>query len=388
MNACPDPAANLGVVHSVLGAVECHVRTYSQAGYEALSGPQSFFPTALTLLLTIYIGLLGLRLMLGLGSARLMDAPLIALKIGFVLALTLNWTTFQTLVFDMTMRAPLDVARVVAAPATRGGSELASSPLDGLQAAYDQIGLDATALGKAAGPNPQILQGGAAAAAEGLWKAQRTLFMSTVGLIAISMIAVGVLAAVGPVFIALFLFEQTRGLFAGWLRALLAAALTPMLCWITTVVMLVAAEPWLVQLAQQREAGWLEPESAVTLSAIVFIFAAAQAALALGAGAIAAGFQLSLPRSARRAERASSPATQTAPTPSRPERLALQLQQSSALRVARYSSSAGGATSGSAWNATVPPGAVGAGAAGPPGAGDRYRRAAVLDGLRSSRSGS
>ena len=48
---------------------------------------------------------IGYRLLFGEG-ARLTDAPMIALKIGAVLALVTNWSLFQTLVFDLAERAP------------------------------------------------------------------------------------------------------------------------------------------------------------------------------------------------------------------------------------------------------------------------------------------
>ena len=114
---CPAPNVDAGVVKSVLSAVDCNVRYYSQAGYFALTGPDSVFPTALTLLLTLYVAIVGYRLLLGLGGARLADAPMMAVKIGFILALTLNWTAFQTLVFDVAIKAPVELARIVARPA-------------------------------------------------------------------------------------------------------------------------------------------------------------------------------------------------------------------------------------------------------------------------------
>lgn len=386
MSLCPDPSFDAGVVRSVLGSVDCHVRAYSEAGYLALTGPGSFFPTALTILLTIYVALLGLKLLFGLGGARLLDAPLIALKIGLILTLTLNWTAFQTVVFDLTMKAPLQIAELVARPATHSGSELAASPLDGLQRAYDELELDAKAFAKAAGPNPQVLRGGEAAAAQSLWSAQKALFMGTAGLMAIAIIAVGVLVSVGPIFIALFLFQETRGLFAGWLRALLGAALVPTLCWAATAVLLVVLEPWLVKLAAEREAGTLQIASAQALSSVVFIFAAAEAVLAFGAGVIASGFQIQFGRSA------GSAGSRTAHTVvqvdlSRPERLALQLQQSARWRSSNpalspsYGSPAGGLT------AALQGGGRGAAYAPAPGprSGDGYRREAFLDRLRSSR---
>lgn len=252
MDVCPAPPPTAGVIRGVLSTIDCHTRVYAQSGYEALNGPQSIFPTALTLMLTLYIALLGYRMLLGVSTTRLTDAPLIALKVGVVLSLALNWNTFQTLVFDVTMKAPLQLAQTIGAPAAASGAALVSDPLGGLQVTYDELARSASALGKLAGPNPEVLRGGEAAAAQALWQAQTALFMSTAGVMAIAIIAVGVLSATGPVFIALVMFDATRGLFEGWLRALLAAAFIPMLCWSATTLLLVVVDPLLVRLAQGR----------------------------------------------------------------------------------------------------------------------------------------
>lgn len=329
MDVCPAPPPTAGVIRGVLSTIDCHTRVYAQSGYEALNGPQSVFPTALTLLLTIYIALLGYRMLLGVGSTRLTDAPLIALKIGVVLSLALNWNTFQTLVFDVTMKAPLQLAQTIGAPAAAKGAALVSDPLGGLQVTYDELARSASALGKLAGPNPEVLRGGEAAAAQALWKAQTALFMSTAGVIAIAIIAVGVLSATGPVFIALVMFDATRGLFEGWLRALLAAAFIPMLCWSATTLLLVVVDPLLVRLAQGRLAGAPDTQAAVMVSAVIFIFAAAQAALTVGAAVIAGGFQPG--RQAKRTERTTRQERTAVSAPqalSRPDRLAQSLQTS------------------------------------------------------------
>lgn len=331
MDACPAPPPTAGVIRGVLSTIDCHTRVYAQSGYEALNGPQSIFPTALTLLLTIYIALLGYRMLLGVSATRLTDAPLIALKVGVVLSLALNWNTFQTLVFDVTMKAPLQLAQTIGAPAAASGAALVADPLGGLQVTYDELARSASALGKLAGPNPEVLRGGEAAAAEALWKAQTALFMSTAGVMAIAIIAVGVLSATGPVFIALVMFDATRGLFEGWLRALLAAAFIPMLCWSATTLLLVVVDPLLVRLAQGRLAGAPDTQAAVMVSAIVFIFAAAQAALTVGAAVIAGGFR---PGGADLRARSPSNLERVAASPalilSRPDRLAQSLQAPSA----------------------------------------------------------
>ena len=331
MNVCPGPADHLGAVRGVLASVDCQVQTYAKAGYLALTGPASFFPAALTSLLVIYVALIGFRLIFGIGQQRLADAPILALKLGLVLAVALNWATFQTLVFNLAADAPMDVAQLLGGPLRGGQSHLAADPVTGLQILYDELAGDAAAFGTQAGPNPLVLQGGDAAAAQKLWNAQNTLFLSTAGLLAVAMIAVGILATVGPVFIALALLAETSGLFFGWLRALVGAALVPLLGWTTTLILLVTVEPWVDELAAGRATGNLNPDLADTVCLMINVFAAAQAALVLGALVIASG--LSLRRSSRGADRtphlATLPAAQVT-TLSRPAQLALALGRTGA----------------------------------------------------------
>jgi type IV secretion system protein VirB6 len=333
MMTCPGPADSLGAVLGVLGSVDCQVEGYARAAYLALSGPQSFFPVALTSLLVIYVALIGFRMMLGIGQTRVVDAPLIALKLGIVLSLVFNWSLFETLVFNLAADAPYEVAKVVSEPLRGGGSSLAADPLAGLQSLYDELGTDAEDLGHKAGPNPVLLQGGEALASQKLWTAQSVLFVSTAGVLAMAMIAVGILTALGPLFIALALLSETAGLFWGWLRALAGVALIPMLCWTTTLILLVTAEPWAQDLASGRAAGHIRLATVDTLSLIVFVFAAAQAALAAAGLAIAGG--LGMP--GRKAVRGAAPRADTimgdGPAPamanpgamSRADRLALTL---------------------------------------------------------------
>ena len=76
--------------------------------------------TALTVLMTIYVAWMGLRIMFGMG--RVSDMPWVALKIGAILALVTSWPLFQTLVFDVASKAPIELARIVTAPSAAGSS--------------------------------------------------------------------------------------------------------------------------------------------------------------------------------------------------------------------------------------------------------------------------
>jgi type IV secretion system protein VirB6 len=341
-----------GVIRGVLAAVDCQTRAYAQGGYLALTTGSNTFQAALTALLTIYVALIGYRMLFAQGDVRLSDAPGIALKVGAILALVTSWSTFQTLVFDLADRAPAEIAALAAAPTEGGRSALAADPVNGLQIAYDQLSATAEAFGRVAGPAARSYSSPQAAAAEAVSTATGVLFLSSAGVISAAKLAVGVLTAVGPVFIALFLIPATRGLFVGWVRALAAAALVPMVAWLLLVLMLTVLEPWLVALAEQRAGLRLDPQTAMSAAAVVFVFGAGQAALILGACVMALGFRLPglNANRARRAAEAPRVAPVPAPAfrtdaPSRADRLALDLQrdQAHAASRARAASSAAAA---------------------------------------------
>ncbi len=275
--------SGMGLVRDVLFAVDCNTRGFAQAGYESLTLAGSPFQTALTLFLTIYVAITGYRLFFG--GLSLADGPAIILKIGAILTLVTNWSVFETLVFDMVSRAPVEIARAITLP-LRDGASLAADPLAGLQAAYDQLSAAAAAFAKSKAT-------GASGAAETLGQAATLLFAASAGLVALLTIAIGVLTAIGPVFVALFLFAGTRGLFAGWVRALAAAAFGLFACWTLTVLILHVLEPWLAALGETNPP---DVQAGITTAVIVFIFAASQAALLLAGFVIARGFRLSLGR--------------------------------------------------------------------------------------------
>ncbi len=320
-----------GVIRGVLSAVDCQTRAYAQTGYMALTGGNGTFQIALTALLTIYVALIGYRMLFATGGARLSDAPGIALRIGAVLALVTSWAAFQTLVFDVADRAPVEIAALTAAPLQGESASLAAYPIEGLQVAYDQLTQTAVAFGKAAGPNAEAYSSPEAAAAQATSAATGVLFLMSAGVISAAKLAIGVLSAVGPVFIALFLIPATRGLFLGWVRALAAAGLVTLVGWLLIVLMLTVLDPWLVTLARQRQEFALDSQTAISAAALVFVFGAGQAALLISAGIMALG--LRWPAAPDRSAASSPPAPTPAASsfaPSRAERLAFDLRRETA----------------------------------------------------------
>lgn len=323
---------DVGAVRAVLTSVDCHTHDIAQRGYLALTGAGSPFQAALTILLTLYVAVAGYRLVFAPDGARLSDAPRMALKIGAILALVTSWSVFQTLVFDVAAGAPLEISRMISAPG-QAGFALNADPISRLQTAYDQLSTEAERYSKAAGPATAVNVGAMPGAARALSAAGGTLLMANAGLIAVADIAVGVMCAVGPVFIALFLFVQTRGLFVGWLRALLAAAMSSLTAWALAVLMLNALDPWLQTLARQRGQNVVDPNTAMTAAFIVFVFAAGQVALVIAGSVVALGLRFPGDRqvaaaSVSGAAGASEAANMSSAPLSRPAQLADRLQWS------------------------------------------------------------
>lgn len=323
MSGACSMAADTGAIRAVLWAVDCNTRDFTHRGWEALAGGATF-QTALTTALVIYVALIGWRMMFAPEGAHLSEAPRTAIKIGTILALVTSWSLFQTLVFDVAAKTPAQLAELVSASSP--GARTIPDPVGELQLAYDQM--SAASSGFAAGgvaaaapppsspagavpsaPDPEKADEAARAvqASRSLASAAEMLLLVHTGLVAASWLVIDILGAIGPLFIALFLFRQTRGFFVGWVRAMAAAALISATSWILILLMLRTLDPWLVMLAEQRSMNQLDPRTGMSAASLVEVFSLAQAALAVGAGLIAFAFRL--PRARRAGQRSVQIAT-------------------------------------------------------------------------------
>ena len=368
MSVCAT-TTDLGVVRDVLTAVNCNTKSFARLGYESLTAAGSPFQAALTVALTIYVAVIGYRLLFGNG-ARLADGPTIALKIGAVLALVTSWSLFQTLVFDVAERAPLEIATIISAPMR--GSAMASDPVAGLQAAYDQLSETATAFAHPPKSVPDKAQADYAAASQALTMASNALFVASAGLIAVITIAIGFLTATGPLFIALFLFLQTRGFFVGWVRALGACAFGLISAWSLTILMLHAVQPWMESLSDIGANGIADARTGITAAIIVLVFCASQFAALFAAIVIARGFRLPgavRPATATAVAAPAAAAANPLDMISRPARLAEQLGrfESASVTTDRTAAAASAAVAGRGPVVAAAQGRI----------GDMYRRPAV-----------
>jgi type IV secretion system protein VirB6 len=267
----PDPAQ--GVALRLSQYVACEARVLGENGFQALAGG----PLGMSLLsglVTIFIGLIGYRMLLG-SVPGIRDGVGWAVRLGIVLALVTSWPAFQTLVYRVAVDGPLEVAGIIL-PA----SGLPSTDLSGrVQNAYDTLRLGTVDVGAAQPPSqPQV--GTFGSSAPHLIKFQSplpntasVLVISTLGVIAALQIAIGFLLAVAPLALMSILFQGTIGLFNGWLRALAGAALTMLAATIVTAVDLVLVESELGRLQRFQVEALSDFGDPQALTTIVALFA-------------------------------------------------------------------------------------------------------------------
>ena len=276
MSACASAAD--GMVHNLVDSVDCHIRTLAHDSYRDLVGPGTPFATAFTAMLTIYIALIGYQLLLGRGGLRLTSLPVMALKIGLIMAFVTSWASYQTVIFSLLFDGPRDILTALMRSMRNSGFD--GDVYDGIEGAYRVLSDAATTYGAQASPAANILQGGPMLGAGLLWLCAIGALLITVGVILAAKIVLGFLLAVGPVFVAFLLFDRTRGLFEGWLRAALGFAIVPLAVNVFGAAMLVVLAPFLTTISESAEAGVFDMSPIVTVglivaNVIVFVFESA-----------------------------------------------------------------------------------------------------------------
>ena len=290
---CAAPLQDAGNFRALLDSVDCNVRFVTQSGYQAVSAPDSQLALALSALMTIYVAIFGLRLLLGLAPLRAGDLTMTAIKLGAVLALATSWPTYQQVVFDTLFRGPEQLAASMLSAIQPPGSMLRGNPFDGLQIAFDQMQAAATFFTRISPPMASPFTGGVSFAALALNLSSYLTVFTTLGLILTAKIVLGLLLALGPLFVAFLLFDSTRGIFEGWLRAALGFALMPLFATLALVVQLTLLAPHLLALAQMVASG--QPDLPAATGTFILSLVAALVSIAgvIALFIVAIGFRLS-----------------------------------------------------------------------------------------------
>jgi type IV secretion system protein VirB6 len=302
------PAATPGLIADLLANTDCQASSLVERGYSALSTPGAATAALLTSLMVIAVALYGYRLLLGKGLA-LRDVTGLAIRLGVVLLLAASWSSFQELAYDAFARAPSRIASdlVVAIDSP--------APLDGVQSALDRIEQGNVGWRTRAGIASPLV-GGAPTAAMALNVSSFLLTLSTVGLLVVSRILLALLLAITPVMAGFLLFDATRGLLEGWLRALTGAAIVPLFVLILCAIELAILSPLLDRMLADQAGGRFELDMVTPVALVVIIFSIAIFAAARAAATIAKGIRL--PRKGFASTRETADATNTPSVAERP----------------------------------------------------------------------
>lgn len=273
-----------GLVGKLLADTDCQAFGLVQRGYEALAAPGSSTSAALTAMMVIAVAFFGYRLMLGRGLA-LSDLTGLAIRLGIVLLLAASWGAWQEVAYDTLARAPTRVAQDLISAID------APPPLQAIQEAIDKIEQASIGWRQRAGIASPFV-GGPPATAMALNVSSFLLTMTTVGLLVVSRIVLALLLAITPLMAGFLLFDATRGLMEGWLRAMIAAALVPVGVLVLAAVELAIITPMLDQILAEEAAGRFLEDSVTPLGLVSIVFAIALVASLFALGGIARGVRL------------------------------------------------------------------------------------------------
>jgi len=295
MIVCAPPPAGAAFVRRMLDFVDCQAQAIGAGGYQALAAPGSMLSIVLTGLLTLFVALLGYRMLFG-HTPAVRDGVLALVKIGVVLALATSWTAYRTLIYDVALRGPAELAANVGRPAALPGAGGAlADHLAFADQAFERLAAAQTLPQPAAAPPPpgtrapEMFPGFNTFA---LGWARVTYLVGALGALALVRLTAGLLLALGPFFIAFLLFDGTRGLFEGWVRVLAGAALGALGTAIVLGVELALLEPWLAELIARRYAGQPITGAPVELLAATLLFALVLIGTLFASARVALGFRM------------------------------------------------------------------------------------------------
>jgi len=223
---------NVGVADA-LRVVDCHTGQATAYAFGRLFGEHGTLLPALTGLLTLYVAFFAIGLLTGRVRLGLSTLTPRMMMLGLALTFSTSWLAYQNVVWTLATGAPDEVATMLAG--THGSAtDVFASRLDMIfQAIADSTNQTPAAAVSTA--TTGAAANGAGAAGSSLltpqtliWVSGLMMLLGTVGVLVTSKVALAALLAVGPIFIIFVIFPGTRGLFEGWLKAVVSFALVPL----------------------------------------------------------------------------------------------------------------------------------------------------------------
>ena len=280
-----------GYIGSFSGFLDCRAEMLDIGAFDALSAPGSTLSLLLAGFLTIFIALIGYNLLLGRGF-DLRSGTMAMIKIGLVLTLATSWPAYKTLIYDVAVDGPAQLAGEIGRAGGMPGEDgTLIQRLDAADGALQQLailGPGQLEFDQARSLPPPPTAGFDTFALGG----SRILFLASalVGIVSVRLVA-AMMLALGPYFIALLLFESTRSISEGWMRVLVGAALAAVCVSLCLGFELALLEPWLSNVLARRVAGEALPTVPIELFVTLGFFACTIAASIIASTKVASAFR-------------------------------------------------------------------------------------------------
>jgi type IV secretion system protein VirB6 len=305
VSACPTfGGGGPSGIAEALRVVDCMSGEAASFAFARLFGSDALLGQALTAALTLYIAFYAIGLLTGRTSLTVSSLTPRMMTLGIALTFATSWVAYQSVIWNLLVGAPDQIASLLIG--TQGSAT--SLFADRLDTIFGVVAQAAAATEAATAGMPDT--GSIASGPDLLWLSALLLLLGTVGVLLVARIALAAMLALGPIFIICGLFEGSRGLFEGWLKAAVLFALTPLLAVLIGGGTIAMLSPMLDSLAA---AGGQVP---LRLTTTLFLAAAVYCALMIVtlkiAGTMVAGWRL--PFSASRERKSASSATVETPT--------------------------------------------------------------------------
>lgn len=300
--ACDQAAQAVGNgVAAALQAVDCVANETIASAFGRLFAPGGALVIVLTIALTLFVAWFGINLLLGRANLSVRSLTPRMMTIGVVLTLVTSWVAYSTLVWNLAVGGPDEIATVITGSqgsATQVFAQKIDVVFQALQQASPQSGDGAGAGGDIGAFSPEGM----------MWLGAMLLLLGTVGILVTARIALAVLVAVGPIFVVMALFESTRGMFTGWLKGLVMLALVPLFAVLGGSIILELAVPVLASLVQTP--GQIDPQAAMAFFVVGAVHMALMVMVLKVAGTMVAGWRVfgMVPDQMDKADRAGSAA--------------------------------------------------------------------------------
>lgn len=286
MSACEQLSANAAAgVAPALRAVDCLASETTAAAFGRLFGGDGALVPALTILLTLYIAFFAVSLLTGRSRIGISALTPRMMTLGLVLTFATSWVAYQSVVWNLAIGAPDQIASVLTG-AKGSATQIFADRIDMIFAAIAEVAQPGATNGESSGQGA----GGSFTPGNLMWLGALLLLLGTVGVLVTARIALAVLLAVGPVFVVFALFGGTRGLTAGWLRGVVLTAVTPLFVVTGGGIVMELLIP--IVAALRSAEGGVDGRAALALFMIASVHVALMAMVLKVAGSVVSGWQV------------------------------------------------------------------------------------------------